>query len=331
LGTIGRLVLEQAVIDGFRPRAGVDPAAGLALSLAELSNDPGVLGPVLPSLDGMPKADIAFVCTDSRLQVVAPLFRELLERGYHVVSTCEELAYPWHTQPALSAELHHRAVDCRRVIVGAGVNPGFVMDVLALTIARCVSRVGSVSVTRRVDVAARRQQLWLKVGVGMDRDTFARNAREGITGHVGLMESATMVADLMGFGVRSSEFRMDPLVAASEIVIGDQRVEAGQCLGMRQEASVDGGGAVRLRLEMGLGLAPEEDRIVIEGSPSLTAVIPDGVPGDHATGAIVVSMGKVVANVSPGLRCAAELPLAVSSHKSDRPPAERRPVPVRAG
>jgi hypothetical protein len=206
-----------------------------------------------------------------------------------------------------------------------------VMDVLALTIARCVSRVGSVSVTRRVDVAKRREQLWRKVGVGMDRDTFARNAREGTTGHVGLMESATMLADLLGFGVRSSEFRMDPLVAAREIVIGGQRVEAGQCLGMRQEASVDGGGTVRLRLEMGLGLAPEEDRIVIEGFPSLTAVILDGVPGDHATAAIVVSMGKVITRVPPGLRCAAELPVAVISHKSDRPPAEGRRMPIRSG
>ena len=61
---------------------------------------------------------------------------ECLGAGCCVVSTCEELAYPYRKHPDLSAQLDAAAKEEGVALVGTGVNPGFVMDKLVLTLER---------------------------------------------------------------------------------------------------------------------------------------------------------------------------------------------------
>ena len=48
---------------------------------------------------------------------------EALARGYHVVSSTEELSYPAFRAAAAAARLHRAALRAKRCIVGTGINP----------------------------------------------------------------------------------------------------------------------------------------------------------------------------------------------------------------
>jgi len=171
---------------GFLPVAGIDVNPDLG------SSDLGVLAGALPlgvsttaHLEQVPHADVAFLCTGSDLTAVTPLLLQLAEQRLNVVSTCEELSYPWHLNPMLADEINARATECGVAIVGTGINPGFVLDTLILDLARASNDVSHVLGRRRVDLGTRRAQLRQKAGVGLTPDEFAANAPN--LGHVGLV------------------------------------------------------------------------------------------------------------------------------------------------
>jgi len=58
-----------------------------------------------------------------------------LEAESSIVSTCEELSYPFRTHPELAAKLDSAAKESGVALIGTGVNPGFVMDKLVVTLA----------------------------------------------------------------------------------------------------------------------------------------------------------------------------------------------------
>ena len=60
-------------------------------------------------------------------------------RGSCVVSTCEELAYPFRKYPELAAKLDAEAKDGGVALIGTGINPGFVMDKLSDHVQRRVA------------------------------------------------------------------------------------------------------------------------------------------------------------------------------------------------
>lgn len=315
LGPIGRLVFRHAVDRGLEPVAAVDADERIqGADAGELSGLPPTGLAVGPPGSPLPPADVVFVCTTSRLDGVRDTVADLVSAGLHVVSTCEELAYPWRHRPDLAGELDASARSEGVVVVGTGVNPGFVMDTLVLDVARVCTRVDAVRAVRRVDVGSRRSRLQGKVGVGLTREEF--EARVGELGHVGLPESVAMVADALGFDAWEAVFTMEPVVAQEDVEAGEVRVPAGRCLGMRQVASAaagDGRVLVRHELDMALALPAPEDRIVIEGEPGLEVVVPGGVPGDLATAALAVAAARAVVTAPPGLRTMPELAI--------RPPA----------
>ena len=95
-----------------------------------------------------------------------------LSAGCCVVSTCEELAYPFRKHPELSAKLDAEAKEEGVALVGTGINPGFVMDKLVLTLSAASQRVDSASAVRIVDASKRRLPLQKKVGAGMSVEEF---------------------------------------------------------------------------------------------------------------------------------------------------------------
>ena len=86
--------------------------------------------------------------TQSALEDVFPQLRHCLESGASVVSTCEELVYPRVRQPKLARELDQLARAKDAVVLGTGVNPGFVMDTMAVAASAPCMEVRSVRVER---------------------------------------------------------------------------------------------------------------------------------------------------------------------------------------
>jgi hypothetical protein len=145
------------------------------------------------------KPDLVLHATGSRLSSVLPQFLALAEAGLPVVSTCEELSYPWFHHPDEARQIDDAARRAGVSILSTGINPGFIMDALPIVLSSVCPLVTAVRVRRVVDLSLRRMQLQQKVGVKMSRAEFEARRAEGKLGHVGLPESVAMIAAGLGW------------------------------------------------------------------------------------------------------------------------------------
>ncbi len=235
-----------------------------------------------------------------------------IEAGLPVVSSCEELCYPFHTDAALAAKIDAAARKNNVVVLGVGVNPGFAMDKLVLVLASACQQVEKVRVLRVVDASRRRLHLQKKAGVGLTIEEFSRELEAGTVRHHGMDGSVWMLADQLGIPVDRVEEAVAPIVA--EIPMKSQyfAVKAGQVKGIRQVALgfKQSNENIRLELEMYLGAAESLDSVKITGMPSLEMKIPGGIHGDIATAAILVNSIPAAFKLEPGLRTAVDVPMS---------------------
>ncbi|HYL10850.1 MAG TPA: hypothetical protein VEU31_08945 [Candidatus Acidoferrales bacterium] len=256
-------------------------------------------------------ADIVVHTTSSHLPSVADQLLECLEAESCVVSTCEELAYPFRKYPELSARLDAAAKDWGVALVGTGVNPGFVMDKLVLTLAAISQRVESARAVRIVDASKRRLPLQKKIGAGMAVEEFRAQVAAGVIKHHGLPESVAMVSDGLGLGVDEITEVIEPMVAGERVVTDYLTVERGQAAGVHQIARGVSGGKERiyLELQMYVGAKDSSDTVELTGHPTIELTIPGGTHGDIATAAVVVNTIPAILDAPAGLRTSRDLPI----------------------
>ncbi|MDF2723081.1 MAG: hypothetical protein K0Q59_2756 [Paenibacillus sp.] len=239
----------------------------------------------------------AFHATGSNLQQVWPQIKLLLDEGYSVVSTCEELSFPWHRYPELSRQIDQYARDRQQLVIGAGVNPGYVMDALALFATTVTQTITGVYISRKVDVAKRRVPLQKKVGIGMEPQLFRQLAQENRIGHVGLEESLRMIAYGLNLTLTEVQNSIEPTIAEEDrqLAIGPLHKEEVSGLHQQCRGATAEGIAIELDLVMSIGIV-QEDRIVIETKEmgNIELVIPGGIFGDSATSNIIVNTAKVL-------------------------------------
>lgn len=250
-------------------------------------------------------ADAAVVCTGSHLEAIEEQFATLLSAGLSCISTCEELVFPWLRAATSADRLDAIAVENDAVLLGAGVNPGFVLDLLPFVLSRVCERITAVHAGRYVDASRRRQQLQAKIGTGMDPDGFRALAAEGKIGHVGLAESAALLADSLGWPWDDFEETIDPVIAEAPVASEHFSVAAGQVRGRHQTLRM---GQVTLELIMALGES-DRDVVRVEGVPPVNAVIEGGIHGDTATAGVVINLLSPLLRAEPGLRTVTEVPL----------------------
>jgi 4-hydroxy-tetrahydrodipicolinate reductase len=253
---------------------------------------------------GVSQPDVVLHTTQSRLAEVLPQLRSCLEAKANVVSTCEELLLPSVRHPKLARELDALARSKEAIILGTGVNPGFVMDTMALVSTAPCLEVRSILVERVVNAATRRAPLQKKVGAGMTPAEFRRGARKGRLGHVGLLESLHLVAQGLGWELDRVTEKLTPVLAEKAVRTPHLTVKAGQvsgihhvCRGFRNRKE-----ALKLDLQMFVGAKKPLDRILIRGNPSLDILFDGGVAGDEATVGMLLTMARGIVGLRPGLR-----------------------------
>jgi 2,4-diaminopentanoate dehydrogenase len=260
-------------------------------------------------------ADVVIHSTSSSLPKVMDQLLACLEAESCVVSTCEELAYPYRTYPELAAKLDAAAKDWGVALVGTGVNPGFVMDKLVVTLAAVSQRVEHAKALRIVDASKRRQPLQRKIGAGMTVDEFRAQVAAGVIKHVGLPESVAMIADSLNLPVNEITETIEPVVARARVQTEFLTVEAGQAAGVHQIArgTATGKELVYLELQMYVGAEHPADTIELQGHPNISLVIPGGSHGDIATASVVVNSIPVILDAPAGLRTSRDLPIGFFS------------------
>jgi hypothetical protein len=242
--------------------------------------------------------DVALVATATSLDAISADLERLVSAGLHVVSTCEELAYPWRERTETARRLDDAARANGVAVLGVGVNPGFVMDVVPALPLTASLDARFVSVSRRVDLSRRRPQLRKKLGVGLAVAEWERDAERRTLGHVGLVESAILCALALGSERESVTFRREPILRTDRIVNGVRE---------RAELEAEDGRAVELELVFEEDGA-DVDVIEVRGRPDIRVVFEGGVQGDDATVARLVSGARIVGTLPPGLRLPIEAP-----------------------
>jgi 4-hydroxy-tetrahydrodipicolinate reductase len=256
------------------------------------------------------RPDIVLHATGSSLAQVVPQIEQAITRGASVISTCEELAWPFPRYPELSERLDQLARQHGVSVLGAGVNPGFVMDKLAITLMGACQEVRSIHIERIVNAARRREPLQRKVGAGLTRAQFEGLVTAGKVRHVGLTESAYMITHVLGLEDVVVTEEMGPVIAEQDMRTDYLEIHQGEVAGIEQIARVMVGHEeiAHLRLRMAVGVE-ERDHIVIDGVPPLDMTIAGGVHGDRATAALLVNSIPSILSAAPGLRTMVDIPL----------------------
>jgi 4-hydroxy-tetrahydrodipicolinate reductase len=317
LGPIGAAVVRQvATRSGFRAVGAID------IDPAKLGRDLGaVVGldrrlrvAVSDDLGRVVKAtrpDVAVLCTSSSLKKVWPQMEAVLKLKLPIVSTTEELAYPWWNQKALSKKIDAAARKARVAVVGTGVNPGFTMDALPITLTGVCQDVTAIAVNRIQDARSRRLPFQQKIGCGLTPAAFQSRVAAGTVRHVGLTESIAMIASAMGWKLERVTDRIKPVISTTGISSPLLTVAPGQVCGLIQDGVgyVGGKAIITLHMEAYLGAPESYDSVDITGTPSLAMKIAGGVHGDVATASITVNSIPKVMAAAPGLHTMRTLPI----------------------
>jgi 4-hydroxy-tetrahydrodipicolinate reductase len=257
------------------------------------------------------EVEVVLHAATSYLWEAHPQLAAAFQVGANVVSTCEELSYPWRSHRHFAQEIDQAAKWEEVTALGTGVNPGFVMDTLVVALASVCREVTHVEARRVLDASRRRIPLQKKVGIGLRPKQFAERAKEGKIGHIGTYESIDMIGAAFGWNLLEVTSDLEPVIAEAERTTPEGSVARGEVAGIHQVGLgyVKGGAAIRLELEMSWGAPNPTDAVRIEGNPGFDLRIPGGLPGDEATVATVVNAIPRVVDAEPGLKTMLDLPL----------------------
>jgi 2,4-diaminopentanoate dehydrogenase len=320
LGPIGIQILKNCLeTDSVKVIGAVDidPAkTGMDIGVLAGKDPAGVL--VVSTLEEVEEGElegekIALHATGSNVALVEPQFQSLLNHGYSIVSTCEQLSYPWHRHPQASKRIDELARHKKLAVVGTGINPGFVMDSLAVFATAVTHCIKGIYVSRKVDVSKRRIPLQQKVGIGMTADEFLALAKDNKIGHVGLEESLRLIGYGLGHSLDNVKNSTVPTIASTDTEVAYGPVKKGDVNGMHQISSAvtSKGFPIELDLVMSVDIEQEDRiRIVLEDQDDLQLVIPGGIFGDTSTANVVVNTAKTLnTSKSIGLLTMVDVPL----------------------
>jgi len=262
----------------------------------------------VPNLD---QVDVVVLTTSSSIASIGPQIQEILEYKLPIVTTCEELSYPWKQDAAVSRAIDEKAKEKNVAVVATGVNPGFLMDTLPTMLTGVCKSVEHVQVRRIQDAQTRRIPFQKKIGAGLSLDQFEEKKQNQTLRHVGLTESMQFIADALDWKIDSTEDVISPIVAEENINTEAMTINKGEAMGVRQigRATFQGKERIKLVFEAAVGTGVSYDEVKITGQPNIHSRIEGGVHGDIATCSIVLNTIPSILNASPGLKTMKDISL----------------------
>ncbi|SDE17331.1 2,4-diaminopentanoate dehydrogenase [Sporomusa acidovorans] len=261
-------------------------------------------------------ADVCLLATASFTKVVFPQIKMAAEAGMNIVTTAEEMSYPRVVDPELSDEMDRIAKENRVSILGTGVNPGFIMDLVVIMLTGVCDTVESLNVKRINDLACFGKAVMVEQGIGLKPEEFIQGVKnETIAGHIGFLQSFGMFEE--AFGIKMNNIRQDkePILTKVPRATDIVSVNAGDVAGCRQLGYADFDGKTFITMEHPQQIKPElenietGDYITVNGTPNMNLQIKPEIPGGIATIAICVNMVPLVINSEPGLKTMLDLPI----------------------
>ena len=304
---IGKYIAQKSTV---RTVAGVDINPSLSdVSLSELddslSKDVIIFNTVKKALDSLvEKPDVAIITTVSNLEMLIPQIEEVAQFGIPIISTCEELSYPWELQPELSKKIDEICKQNNIPCLGTGVNPGFLMDYLPSVFASISKDIEEITVERIQDATPRRIPFQRKIGAGLTLEAFREKEATGTLRHVGLKESVYLLANSIGVNLDEVTESLDPVIANSNVESQAIKVKKGQARGVEQVAYgyLNGQCKIKMHFKAAIGEPRSFDKVTIKGQPNFSSTIEGGINGDIATCAITINCINSVLKAPIGLQ-----------------------------
>ncbi|MDH3421020.1 MAG: 2,4-diaminopentanoate dehydrogenase [Gammaproteobacteria bacterium] len=261
--------------------------------------------------------DIAIQTTCSRIEDAMDEITTLVGAGVHVISIAEELAYPACRSAQAADELQRLAVANGVSILGTGINPGFVLDTLIVTLTGVCADVESISATRINDLSGYGPSVLKSQGVGLSEKAFRQGVDDGsVVGHIGFPESICLIAAALGWEIERIEETREAIVSRVRRQTALVTIEPGQTAGCLHKAVAYRQDNAVIMLEHPQQVRPDlegvetSDTIEIKGTPDIRIVSSPELPGDVGTIAIAVNVIPHVLNASPGLHTMLDLPVS---------------------
>lgn len=261
-------------------------------------------------------ADVVLLATDSFTKNAFDKIKYCLEKKINVISTAEEMAYPMAQSPELSKEMDKIAKENGVTVLGTGINPGFIMDLLVIALTGACEEVQHIKASRINDLSPFGPAVMTEQGVGTTVDEFNKGVENGtLAGHVGFPESINMIADAIGWKVSKIEQTKEPIISNVYRKTKYAEVQPGNVAGCRQMGYGYIDNELKIEMEHPQQILPEKegvetgDYIWIKGNPNISMQIKPEIPGGIGTIAMCVNMIPHVINADPGLKTMLDLPV----------------------
>jgi 4-hydroxy-tetrahydrodipicolinate reductase len=304
---------ELAGVYGRRAaRVGTDIGTVLGLTTTlgiKITNDlPGMLKHTNPH--------VAIQATCSRVVEAVDEITAVLQHGANVISIAEEMAYPAYHAPHLAAAIHQLAVEKQVTVVGTGINPGFVLDLLVIALTGVCWKVDAITAKRMNDLSPYGPSVLTSQGVGLTPEAFTKGIEDGsVVGHCGFPESISMIATALGWDIDRIVQHREPIISRVKRATPFVTIEPGHTAGCLHTAV-----AYRHDEPVITMIHPQQvhphlenvatgDYIDIHGEPPVHFAGSPEIPGGLGTIALAVNMIPAVMNAPPGLTSMAALPV----------------------
>lgn len=266
-------------------------------------------------LEGTP-CDVVLLATDSFTKKAFPKIKLCLEHKLNVISTAEEMAYPKANEPELTKELDKIAKENGVTVVGTGINPGLMMDLLAVTLTGAMTDVEKIVVKRVNSLSPFGKAVMDEQGVGLSLDEFNKKKNDGkLDGHVGFKESAMMMADALGWKIENFSQDMEAIVTEVDRKSPYGFAKANDVAGVNMTAQCYVDDKLKIDMYHPQQIEPQlegvstGDYIIIDGNPKINMAITPEVDGGLGTIAMCVNLIPHVINAKPGLKTMIDLPV----------------------
>jgi len=262
------------------------------------------------------KADVVILAIDSFVKSVYPAIKRVVESGKNCITIAEEMAYPYIVEKELSEDLDRLAKENNVTILGTGVNSGFVLDTLIITLSAACRSVDFIRAERVNDLAPFGPTVMKNQGVGTTLEEFEAGIKKGtIVGHVGFAQSIPMIAKALGLEYDEITQTREPIISNTYRETLCAKVEPGMVAGCNHVAIATKNGKPIITLEHLQQIHPEAeavdtgDYIFIKGDQDLHLAIKPETPGGIGTIAMAVNMIPQVIASRAGLKTMMDLPI----------------------
>ena len=260
--------------------------------------------------------DVCILATDSFIKKSFQKMETLINLGVNVITSAEEMAYPKANEPELTKKLDELAKANKVSVLGTGINPGLVMDLLAILLSGAMTDVTKVTCRRVNSLSPFGPTVMEEQGVGISKEEFDKGVAEGtLAGHVGFAESVGMIAEGMGLEIDGFDQQMQPIITDIDRKSPYGFAAAGHLAGVNMTGQGTKNGEVIIDMYHPQQIEPEMvgsstgDYVILEGSPPISMQITPEIDGGIGTIAMCVNCIPQVINADPGVITMLDIPV----------------------